>query len=111
LKNYKSGLGLDRLGATYFLTLCEIATLVWVATHTVGLFAYFTSSRFKVRCADQRCSTRWDGQKNEVITFSRDAKINTAALASNGELQTALLIDFTKQKRKLKCHYTTFSVF
>jgi len=35
-------------------------------------------------------------RKNEVITFSRD-----------GELQTDLLIDFAKQKRKL-CHYTTF---
>jgi len=28
LKNYNSGLGFDRLGVTYFLTLCEIATLV-----------------------------------------------------------------------------------
>jgi len=36
LKKYSSGLGFDRLGTTYFLTLCEIATLVWVATHTMG---------------------------------------------------------------------------
>jgi len=35
LKN-TSGLGFDRLCATYFLTLYEIATLVWVATPTVG---------------------------------------------------------------------------
>jgi len=28
LKNYNSGLGFDRLGATYFLILCEIATFV-----------------------------------------------------------------------------------
>ena len=33
LNNYNSGLGLDRLGATYFLIRCEIATFVWVATH------------------------------------------------------------------------------
>jgi len=45
--------------------------------------------------------TRWDGQKNEVITFSRDAKINTAGSTSNGELQAALLIGFAKQKRNL----------
>jgi len=36
LKKCNSGLGFDRVGATYFLTLCEIATLVWVATHTIG---------------------------------------------------------------------------
>ena len=36
LKNYNSGLGFDRLGATYFLILRDMATLVWVATHTVG---------------------------------------------------------------------------
>jgi len=64
--------------ATYFLTLCEIATLVWVVTHTMGLIAYFTS-RCKVRCADQSRGTHWDGQKNKVLAFSRDAKINTAA--------------------------------
>jgi len=32
-----------------------------------------------MRCADQSRGTRWDSQKNEVTTFSRDAKINTAA--------------------------------
>ena len=69
----------NNLSATYFLTLCEIATLVWVAAHTMGLIAYFTS-RCKVRCTDQSRGTRWDGQKNEVTTFSRDAKINTAAM-------------------------------
>jgi len=36
LKNYNSGLGFDRLGTTYFMILCEIATFVWVATHTMG---------------------------------------------------------------------------
>ena len=36
LKNYNSGLGFHRLGATYFLILCEIVTFVWVATHTMG---------------------------------------------------------------------------
>jgi len=35
-KNYKSGLGFDRLGATSFPILCEIATFVWVAAHTMG---------------------------------------------------------------------------
>ena len=44
----------------------------------MGLITCFTS-RCKVRCADQSRGTRWDGQKNKVITFSRDAKINTAA--------------------------------
>ena len=39
--------------------------------------------------------------ENEVITFSVDAKINTAGSTSSGELQTALLISFAKQKRKL----------
>jgi len=64
-----------------------------------------------VRCAEESRGTRWDGQKNEVITFSGDAKINTAGSTSSGELPTALLIGFAKQKRKLQCHYTTFSVF
>jgi len=44
---------------------------------------------------------RGDCQKNEVITFSRDAKINTAGSTFSGELQTGLLIGFAKQKRKL----------
>jgi len=43
----------------------------------------------------------WDGQKNEVITFSRYAKIHTAGSTSSGELQTALSIGFQKQKRQL----------
>jgi len=63
-----------------------------------------------VCCADESRGTRWDGQKKEVITFSRDAKINTAGSTSSGELQAPLLIGFAKQIR-LKCHYTTFSVF
>ena len=50
-----------------------------------------------MRCADESRVTRWDGQKNEVITFSRNAKINTAGSTSSGELQTALLIGFAKQ--------------
>jgi len=67
-EKYNSDLGFDRLGATYFQTLGEIATLVWVATDTMettGLnaeacfnlqicIAYFTSKRCKVRCADER---------------------------------------------------------
>jgi len=63
----------------------------------MDLIAYFTSRRCKVRCADESRVTRWDGQKNEVITFSRNAKINTAGSTSSGELQTALLIGFAKQ--------------
>jgi len=35
LKKYNSGLGFDCLGATNFLTLYEIATLVWVASPTM----------------------------------------------------------------------------
>jgi len=62
----------------------------------MALIAYFTSRQCKVRCADESCGTRWDGQKHEVITFSRDAKITTAASTSSGELQTALLTGFAK---------------
>jgi len=47
----------DRLDANYFLTLCEIATLVWVATHPMGLIAYFTSRRCKEHCADESRDT------------------------------------------------------
>ena len=54
-----------------------------------------------MRCADQAAVPAGMARKNEVITFSRDANINTAGSTPNGELQTALLIDFTKQKRKL----------
>jgi len=99
------------IGATYFLTLSEIATRVWVATHALGLIAYFISRRCKVHCADESRGTHWDGQKNDVITFSRDAKINTVGSTFSGELQTALLIGYAKQKIKLLCHYTTFLVF
>jgi len=49
-----------------------------------------------VRCADESRGTRWDGQKNEVTAFSRDAKINSSGSTSSGELQTALLIGFAK---------------
>jgi len=35
-----------------------------------------------VCCADYSRGTRWDGQKNEVTTFSRDAKINAAGSTS-----------------------------
>jgi len=56
-----------------------------------GLIAYFTSRRCKACCADESRGTRWDDQKNEVITFSRDGEINTAGSTSSGELQTALL--------------------
>jgi len=72
LKKYSSGSGFDRLDTTYFLTFCKIATLVWVATHTMGTtglnllyfldlrhsIAYFTSKRCKVRCADKSHGTR-----------------------------------------------------
>jgi len=77
----------------------------------MGLIAYFTSKRCEAHCADESRCTRWDGQKNEVITFSRDAKINTAGSTFSGDLQTALFICFAKQKRKLSCRYTTFPVF
>jgi len=66
----------------------------------MGLIAYFTW-RCKECCADESRGTCWADQKNEVITFSRDAKINTAGSTSSGELQTALLISFQKQKREL----------
>jgi len=49
-----------------------------------------------VYCADKSRDTRWDGQKNEVITFGRNAKINTTGSTSSGELQTAWLIGFAK---------------
>jgi len=60
----------------------------------MDLIAYYTSRRCKAHCSDESRGTRWDGQKNEVSTFSRDAKINTAGSTFNGELQTALLIGF-----------------
>jgi len=53
-----------------------------------------------MRCANESRGARWDGQKNKVITFSRDVKINTAGSTFSGELQTGLLIGFAKQKRK-----------
>ena len=92
-----------RLDATSILSdpLRNRNLFVWIATNTIGLIAYFTSRRCKVRCADESRGTRWDGQKNEVITFSRDAKINTAGSTSSSELHTALLFNFEK----------TFSVF
>jgi len=54
-----------------------------------------------VCCADESRDIRWDGQKNEVIIFSRDAKVNTAGSTSSGEWQTGLLVGFQKQKREL----------
>ena len=51
--------------------------------------AYFTSRRGKVRCAKESCGTRWDGSKNEVTTFSRDAKINTAGFSRDAKINTA----------------------
>jgi len=77
----------------------------------MGLIACFTSRRCKARCADKSRGTCWVDQKNKVITFNQDAKINTAGSSFSGELQTALLIGFAKQKRKLLRHYTTFPVF
>jgi len=67
----------------------------------VSLIAYFTSRRCKAHFAGESRCTRWDGQENEVVTFSRDAKINTAGSTFSGELQTALSVGFAKQKRKL----------
>jgi len=49
-----------------------------------------------VCCADEGRGARRDGQKNEVITFSRDAKMDTAGSTSTSELQTALFIGFAK---------------
>ena len=77
----------------------------------MGLIAYFTSRRCKMHCADESRGTRWDGQKNEVITFSQDAKINTAGSTFSGELQTALLIGFAKQKQKSCCVTTQLSLY
>jgi len=67
----------------------------------MDLIVYFTSRRCNVRCADESRGTPWDGQKNvQVITFSRDAKINTAGSTSSGELHTDFLTGLAKQKRK-----------
>jgi len=95
LNNYNSGLSFDRLGATYFLIRCEIATFVWVATHTMGTTGFNAqtcqndlnlsshTSRCKVRCADDNFRTRcWDGQKTKLPTTSRDAEMNTAGSTS-----------------------------
>ena len=73
----------------------------------MGLIAYFTSRWCKVCCTDESRGTRWDGQKNEVITFSRYAKINTAGSTSSGEVQTALLNWRCKIKKKVvvSLHY------
>ena len=100
LKNYNSSLGLWSPRRYLFSDLSEIATLVWVATHTLGSIAYFTS-RCKAHCADESCGTHWDGQKNEVITFSQDAEINAAGSTFSGELQTALLNWLCKTKKKV----------
>ena len=97
LKNYNSGIG--------FLIASALLSDPWRNLNPcLGRDPYYSN------CADESRGARWDGQKNEVGSFSRDAKINTAGSTFSGELQTALLIGFAKQKRKL-CHYTTFSVF
>jgi len=49
-----------------------------------------------VCCVDKIRDTRWDGQKNKVITTSRDAKINTPGSTSSRELQAVLLISFAE---------------
>jgi len=62
-----------------------------------------------VCCADESRGTRWDGQKNEGMarkTKSPSAEVvqprfSRAGSTSSGELQTALLIGFQKQKREL----------
>jgi len=64
--------------------------ILWASSHTS------LQGGAKSCCADESRGTRWDDQKNEVITFSRDAKINTAGSTSSGELQTGLLIGFAK---------------
>jgi len=66
-------------------------------------------------CADETRGTRWYDQKNEVITFSRDAKINTAGSTSSGDLQTAVLIDFASKKESYSVttqlsHYSNLKV-
>ena len=71
----------------------------------MGLIAYFTSRRCKAHCAGESRGTLWDGQKNEVITFGRDAKINTTGSTFSGELQTALLMAL--QNIKESCCVTT----
>ena len=52
-------------------------------------------------CADDSRGTRWDGQKNEVITFSRDAKINTAGSTSRQ------LVNLAFKNKKESCNVTT----
>jgi len=64
----------------------------------MSLIAYFTSRRCKAHCADESRGTHWDGQKNEAITFSRDAKINTVGSTSSGVLQTALSLALQNEK-------------
>jgi len=76
LKNYNSGLGCWSPRRNLF------SEPLRNRNPCLGRDPYYglnRTSRCKVRCADQSRGTRWDGQKNEVITFSRDAKINTAA--------------------------------
>ena len=66
---------------------------------------YFTSSRCKVRCSDESSGTRYDGQKTEVTSFSRDAKINTTA----GSPQAVNIVGLAKNE--VVVSYTTFPVF
>jgi len=63
-----------------------------------------------VRCADESRGTLWYGQKAKLSPSADMLKSTPAGSTSSGELQTALLISFAKQK-KLYFHYTTFSVF
>ena len=113
-EKYNSGLGFDRLGATHFQTLGEIATLVLVATHimeTTGLnaetcfnlqicIACFTS---EVYSALRRRKTLFPPgwPENRVIIYCPDAQINTPGSTYSGELQTALLNRLCKTKKKV----------
>jgi len=51
--------------------------------------------------------------QNEVITFSRDAKINTAGSTFSGELQTALFIGLLalQNKQESCCVITQLSLY
>jgi len=64
----------------------------------------FTSRRCKARCADENDVAWWNGKKNEVATFSRDAKINTA-----GSPQAVNIIGFAKKQVVMSLH--SFSIF
>jgi len=75
----------------------------------MGLIAYFTS-RCKAHCADESRCTRWDGQKNEVITFSRDAKVKSTPLVQLSAVTCRLPLAL-QNKNESCCVTTQLSLF